>query len=542
MATAARPDERLVRSLVAFGSFAVVEYGIWVAVLLYAYQVGGTELAGAVSVLQLLPAALLAPALGSFGDRLPRGAALSGAYAVEAVALLATGVLLLRDAPIALVVVAGAIVTTTISVARPIHYAALPQLAPTAQSLVSANAASGVLDAVGVFVGPVLAGVVAGVAGPGWFAVGAAAALAIASLCTLRLGLPRGTEGDDGATGRLAEAVMGLRVVARDRPVLGLLLLVGVSFFITGALEVLGVSFAYVVLDGGDGAAGLLVGATGIGALLGAAAAAGLAYREKLASPTALGLVVAGVPLLLIAGVTTVGPAVALLAACGVGQAFTGVAGRTLLQRATDDRVLARVFAVQEGVLLLGLAGGAAVAPFLVHRYGAAGAYAPLGFGLLVVAVVAWPAMRRLDLRALVRLDVLHELRRVAFLAPMPPASLERLSKGAEWTEVAEGTEVITQGASGDAFYVVAAGTLSVRVDGVLRDHTLDAGDSFGEIALLSDVPRTATIATTSPCRLLRIDRTDFLAAVTGTADGRRIADQVAAAHLRRDRALSAPQ
>jgi hypothetical protein len=536
-------DLRLPRTLVAFCCFAVVEYGIWVAVLLYAYQRGGAGLAGAVSVLQLLPAALLAPALGSVGDRLPRGSALCGAYAVEALTLLATGLLLLADAPLATIVVAGAAVTTTISVARPIHYASLPQLARSASSLVSANSLSGVLDAVGVFVGPVLAGVVAGVAGPGWFAVGAACGLVVSAACTLRLHLPRSAESEhESGSSQFTEAVLGVRVVARDPSVLGLLLLVGVSFFITGALEVLGVSFSYVVLDGGDQTAGLLVGATGIGALLGAAAAAGLAFRARLATPTSIGLVVAGVPLVLLAGVAALGPAVALLALCGVGQAFTGVAGRTLLQRATDDRVLARVFSVQEGVLLLGLAGGAATAPLLVRAFGAAGAYVPLGLGLLVVATIAWPALRRLDVRALVRLDVLLALRHVAFLAPMPPAALGRLSQNAEWIEVSAGTDVIVQGEGGDAFYVVGEGQLSVRVDGILRQHTLGPGDAFGEIALLRDVPRTATITATRPSRLLRIHRDDFLAAVTGSADGRSIAEEVAAARLASDRELSTPE
>ena len=116
-------DRRLPRVLAAFGLFAVVEYGAWFAVLLYAYTVGGVALAGVVGVVQLVPAAVLSPLLGSLGDRLPRGAALSGAYAAEAVFFAATAVLLAVDAPVPAVVAASALGTLTVSVARPIHFA-----------------------------------------------------------------------------------------------------------------------------------------------------------------------------------------------------------------------------------------------------------------------------------------------------------------------------------------------------------------------------------------------------------------------------------
>lgn len=527
-------DLRLARVMIAFSLFSVVNFAIWVAVLLYAYSRGGAGLAGLVGVAQLLPAAVLAPIFGSLGDRLPRGAALSGAYAAEALTLAAVAILLLEDAPIGFVVVAAASVTTANSVARPIHYAALPQLASTPRALVSANAASGVAEGIGVFVGPVVAGLLAQGSGPWLVAALSALAMLGASILATRLRLPVASARADGA-GALRSAVAGLRSVSSDRSVLALLFVVGVVFLVGGSLEVLGVSFAQAVLHGGDSAAGLVVGATGIGALIGAAAAAGLAFRVRLAAPTTLGLVAAGLPLLVMTAVSGLPPAVVLLALSGLGQAFTSVAGRTLLQRSTDDRVLARVFAVQEGVMMAGVAGGAALAPLLIRRFGAARGYLPLGLGLVVIAVLAWPMLKRLDLRALVRSDVLAVLRRVSFLAAVSPPAIERLSKAAQWVEVKAGDIVIRQGDAGEAFYVIAEGLLSVEVDGDVRDHVLGEGDGFGEIALLRDVPRTATVTAIQPCRLLRIERPDFLAAITGTADGRLIAAQVAVAHLERD-------
>jgi CRP/FNR family cyclic AMP-dependent transcriptional regulator len=155
----------------------------------------------------------------------------------------------------------------------------------------------------------------------------------------------------------------------------------------------------------------------------------------------------------------------------------------------------------------------------------------------VVAALLCWFPLRALDARAVFRPDVLGLLRRVELLAAMAPPSLERLAGSASWVDVAADEVVVAQGAAGDAFFVVDAGTLSVQVDGVRRDRVLGAGDGFGEIALLAGVPRTATVTALEPVRLLRVERDAFLAAITGSPDGRRIADDVARAHLERDAA-----
>jgi predicted MFS family arabinose efflux permease len=433
------------------------------------------------------------------------------------------------------VLVASTGVTTTVSLVRPVHYAVLPSLAATPGALVRANSVSGVFDGIGLFVGPVVAGVLTQHVGA-WSAVAlSAAAMAAAAVLCLGLRLPAASGGDD--EGAVHEALEGLRTVRRDRPVLALLTLVGLAFVVTGSLDILCASYSDVVLGTGNGAAGLLVGCDGLGGLLGAAAAAGLATRARLASPITLTLVFTGLPLMGVATVQSLGPAVGLLVLSGVGIGAAQVGARTLLQRGTDDRVLARVFAVQEGVMLLGLAVGAVVAPLLIHGFGSGAAFAVLGAGLLVLALVALGPMRALDRRAVLRPDVVAALRGVAFLGAMSLPALERLSHAAEWIDVPADRAVVVQGDPGDAFYVVGSGSLSVDVDGVRRPHTLVAGQGFGEIALLHDLRRTATVTALEPCRLLRVEREDFLAAVTGSPDGATVAHEVAAAHLERDAA-----
>lgn len=524
----------LMRAMLACALFSIVEYAYWTAVLLYAYRDGGPTLAGFVLLAQLLPAAILASPLGAIGDRFPRGAALSCAYALEGLLLIVLASLMRAEAPLAMIVVASACATVVVSVCRPLHYAVLPQLAPTPTLLVRANAASSFVDGVGVFVGPAIAGVLAQQVDFWAVPMVCAIAMLVAGALVLRLGLPSAP----AATHEVeepADALAGVRAVARDRPVLALLLLVGVGYVVTGSLELLGVGYATDVLKAGESTQGVMVGAVGIGVFIGSVLAAGVAIHARLSPVIVLWLMVAGIPLLLVAAVASLVPAIALLTVCGLGIAISQVAGRTLLQRTTDAGLLARVFAVQESILLLGLCLGAILGPVLLGWLGASLAFVPIGIGLVLVAVLAWPVVRALDLRAVFRPDVLEAMRRVSFLVAMPPPALERLSQTAEWREVDSGDVVIRQGEVGDAFYVVDSGRLSVTVDGVLRDHTLTTGDGFGEIALLRDVPRTATITALEPTRLLRVERDDFLAAVTGSADGHAIAAQVAAAHMERD-------
>jgi hypothetical protein len=248
-------------------------------------------------------------------------------------------------------------------------------------------------------------------------------------------------------------------------------------------------------------------------------------------------LIAAGVPLLIMAVTTGLPPALVWLAICGFGLAMSSVAIRTLLQRSIDARLLARVFAVHESLAMAGLALGALLAPLCVAWLGPTGAYIPIGLGLIATGLVATPILRGLDQRFVFRPDVLSVLRRVPFLTPLNPPPFERLSQTATWVDVPSGSTVIVQGEPGDAFYVIDHGRLSVTKDGEVLPYDLVDGEGFGELALLRDVPRSATITALEPSRLLRVERDDFLGAVTGAADGREIARQVEEAFNARESA-----
>lgn len=525
------------RVLAAYLLYGLLEMSIWLAIILWAYDQGGAELAGLVAVVQLLPAAVIAPPIAGLGDRFNRGTALMLSHLGVAATTTATTVLLLVGAPTVAVIIASAAATTSLSVVRPLHFAALPQLVRRPDDLVSGNALSSMVDGVALFLGPLLAGAGAHLAGP-WlvFSVGSVVALGATALC-LRLGLTSPRQGPGADTDRPGwrTALGGVGSLARDRAVMVLLLVLTTKFVVEGAHDVLGVSLAVDALDVGSSGAGLVVGAMGLGGLLGGAVAAAVARRRTLV-PVVLGSGLAqGAGMALVAVTLALAPVAILLVAAGMGGAVLMVAGRTLLQRNADERMLARVFAVQEATSLLGLALGAAVAPVLIRLTSPQGAFVPFGVGVVVVTATAYMLIRALDDRAVVLAAETELLRRVGFLSVLPAYELERLSRNTGWVDVEAGQDVVRQGQPGDLFYVVESGELQVSVNGDVRPSPLRPGDSFGEIALLRSVPRTATVTALVPCRLLTLGSADFLAAVTGSPSGHAITAETAARHLDRD-------
>ena len=115
---------------------------------------------------------------------------------------------------------------------------------------------------------------------------------------------------------------------------------------------------------------------------------------------------------------------------------------------------------------------------------------------------------------------------------PLPPTSLEKLARAALPETVPAGTAVVAQGERGDTFYVIVDGSLEVSADGRRQLSTLGPGDFFGEIALLRDVPRTATVWAATDSELLVIRRMDFLSAVLGNLESAETVEQIVSSRL----------
>jgi Cyclic nucleotide-binding domain len=206
------------------------------------------------------------------------------------------------------------------------------------------------------------------------------------------------------------------------------------------------------------------------------------------------------------------------------------VAALTMLQRVAAEEVLGRVFGVMEAVLSITVGVGAAVTPLVIDAIGVRGALLATGAVLPILVLVTWPLLSRADPGAL-QPERVALMRGVPFLGPLPEATLERIASLLEPVPAAAGTAVFEQGDAGDRFYLVEAGDLVVQRDGA-EVARLGPGDYFGEIALVQDVPRTATVRPLTDAALLALDRDEFIAAVTGHAPSREAADAVVMARL----------
>jgi hypothetical protein len=192
--------------------------------------------------------------------------------------------------------------------------------------------------------------------------------------------------------------------------------------------------------------------------------------------------------------------------------------------------VLARVFGVLQMILVGTIGLGAALTPALIDVIGIRWSLVVAGASLPALAAVTWGKLLAIDAQARVPAE-LGLLQEIPIFSPLPAPTLERLASELETVTAPAGTIVIRQGGHGDRFYIVESGRLKVTVDGSPSGE-LEPGDSFGEIALLRDVPRTATVEARTDARLQALGREAFIDAVTGHAPSASVADAIVGARL----------
>jgi hypothetical protein len=386
---------------------------------------------------------------------------------------------------------------------------------------------------VGSFVGPALGGLLLALTSPGVVFAATAGAFVWSALNVVRIPASPPERGDRAEEALHREALAGFQTIF-GTPSLRLVVgLYSAQTLVAGALNVLVVVAALELFDLGRSGPGLLNSAIGIGGLVGAAVALALVGFRGLGTVFALGLVLWGLPLVLMGAWPATVAALIFLALLGVGNTLVDVSGLTLLQRTAPPAVLARVFGVLESLIVATLGLGAILAPALAALLGVRGALVVVGVLLPVLASLSWARLRAIDERSAVPESELELLQALPLFAPLPPATLEHLAGSLERVPEAAGEEITRQGEPGERFYIVAEGEVDVVIDGRVA-ATLGPGEHFGEIALLRDVPRTATVTARSDAVLLALDRDEFVSAVTGHPASREAADAVVAARLAR--------
>jgi MFS family permease len=497
----------------AWGAAIAAEWAHFVAFGVFAYEHSGASGVGIAGLVRLLPAALVAPFAATFGDRFPRERFLLVMTLLASAALAGSAVAFYANLDV-LVFAFAAVLGLAITLIRPALQALLPSLARTPTELIASNAATSTIESLGTLLGPVLAGVLVSRADAGIVFASGATAVVLGAILLVRVRVEGATALPPAADERGARQMVaaGVRAIAQApgaRLVVGLIV---AQTFVRGCLNVLIVVAAFRVFDADAQAVGYMTAAIGVGGLLGAIGAMTLGSR-RLAAAFGLALVFWGLPIALIGPRPELAFAIAMLAVVGAANSVEDVAGFTLLQRLVPDRMLTTVLGVTWSLAMGGVALGSIVAPVLIDVLGPRAAFVGVGLVLPLLSLLAYRRLVAID-RAAAPAPELELIEHVPMFAPLSVAAKERVAANLVPLSVDAGQLVIVAGEIGDRFYIVRDGELDISAEG--RHKTVQHADYFGEIALLRDVPRTATVKALADTELYALQREDFLAAVTG--------------------------
>jgi CRP-like cAMP-binding protein len=511
-------DRRLRGYAETVGLLDLAQFSSAMVIWLYVFHRGGTSAIAWLVAIGSGTVALLAAPVGSLADRFGRGRIATIGALLRSLTLVAIAVSVADTWPVWMTLALAGVEGAVYAVGAPALRALAPSLVSTPTELGAVNLTLSLSSSLAIFAGPLAGGIAYALLGAAPVIAFAAGAFAAGTIALVRLerrttppeSAPTPPEGSEGIWA-------GMRLAARDARIRTLLVVFSGYSFAVGIVDVTLIVLARGILHQGGSGAGAIYAAFGIGGLL-----AGLLARQLERRPLgrtfglATGLWAA--PLVLLA----VAPGWALALAAGIlaGTAGTIVqsCGDTLLQRIAPDELLTRVLGVYEALTGTVYVAAALLPALLVSVLNIR---VVLGAGVIVAplsALLSWSGLRRVD-ELLVRDDArLDLLEKVPWLAQGALAERSRLTARFREVAVPAGDVLMYQGEIGVSFFIVRAGACRVLVDGV-PVRQLASGDSFGEIALLHDVPRTATVQATEPTQLLSLSEDDFRRAMTGTSD-----------------------
>jgi MFS family permease len=536
LSTAIR-NRDLRRVMLAFGGSMIGDWAYATAVTVWAYGVGGATAVGVWGATRLALMALVTPFVATLADRFPRKQVMVATDLLRVCLVSISAVIIAIDGPAWSVFVLATLAALVGTPFRPALAAILPRLARSPHELTAANGAGSTLESLAFFIGPALGALLLEVADVEVvFALNAVTFLLSAYLVSgIHERAPVTTDdAGDGADSEssgsfLRESMMGFGYIWRDKDIRAISAVYFLQTVVAGASLVFVIVLA-VDLDLGPEGVGYLDSVFGIGALVGGLLSIVLATRERLASDFWVGVLLWALPLLVFVGWPSLWPACLALLVMGAANPIVDVNATTIMQRQVPDQLLGRVFGALEAGLIATMSLGALLMPLLISWLGLRWALAVLACGIAVLILPAYPRLRRLD-AALREPSELTLLRSIPVFAPLSLPVLDQLARQLERVEAAAGSVIIREGEEGDRFYIVESGRVEATHAGSVLSVS-GPGEPFGEIALLRDVPRTATVTATEDTVLLALKRADFLTAVTGDTEARLRADDLAARRI----------
>jgi len=508
-------DDRLRRMTISWFAINCGKWTFLVTNLVIAYDAGGPVAVGVLGLARYLTPTLLAPFAGVPVARWPAERVLFAANSLRAVGVVMAIGVVASGAPIWALYLAVAVEAGAGAFTRPLQMALLPCIARTPAQLVAANVTASAAEGLGTFIGPAIGGILLATTGPIGADIAVLVIYLVGLVAILGLHVPMVGRPDGSVQAVVDQLSAGVRAVAHvDGPRL-VFVGFGLQTLVRGLLTVLVVVAAVDILDMGDPGVGALNAAMGLGGFAGAMLAVMLTGRTRLAPSFAGAMIGWGAPIAVIGLLTT--PVVAMLAmvAIGISNALIDVAGFTLAQRTSPNESRVAVLGLLDSAANAGVAIGGLLAPVLIASLGVRGAMIVTGAILPVAALLVWPALRRVDEGGEGLVHRSELIRGVPLFAPLSLATVDYLAARLVPFTMADGDWLIQEGEIGDRFYVVDTGEIDVSRQGRgLR--TMGAGSGVGEIALLQDVPRTASVRALGAVTGFCLDREAFVEAVTG--------------------------
>jgi len=520
-------NPNLRRLQLAFAGSAIGDWAYGTAVAVWAYGEGGAKSVGIWMAIRFALGAISSPFLAGLVDKLPHKRVMIGTDLIRAALVTAAAVCLWVDTPswpIYVLATASSLLGTPFRIAQ---RAMLPSLVDRPEELTAANGTASTIESLSFFAGPAIAALLLGVTSiPVVFMVNVATfawSMALVARLSPRPSPPRAAADGDEQESYLRETAAGFRTIAQSRGLRLVTLAVAVQTFVAGGSAVFVLVLADDILGTGPRGVGFLDSVLGIGAILGGVLAISRASRGRMGNDLALGVLLWSLPLGLIAIWPTPVMCFVAMALVGLGNPLVDVNFDTIVQRVAPEEVMGRVFGAVESCFIATMALGSLFMPFAIDALGLETALLALAMPVAASALLLLVPMRRLDAELEQPADLVL-FQGIDIFAPLAQAAVETLARSASTLRVPAGEVIVSEGDASDRFYVVDQGLVAVSQHGdLLRQE--GPGDYFGEIGLLRDVPRTATVTALKDTVLLSIDRDEFLSVVAGHGDARRAAE-----------------
>jgi hypothetical protein len=512
-----------------FGGLVVSATGSWaynVALLAFVYErTHSLTWVGLAGLGRFVPALLLSTYGGVIAERTERIRLMIGADLLCAVWQVGLMIVAAANGPAAVAILFAALTSATNVVYNPSVAATIPSLV-SEDDLVAANALNGTIENLVVIAGPAIGAVLLLIGSPTVvFAVNAGSFLVSAVLVSRIRARSHPVDVTEGGTaGPLKQMAVGIRTIASLPAARTLVAFSVLVSFVYGTDTVLFVGVSTQKLGTGTEGFGYLLAGLGIGGILMAGAVDRLAGSGKLATIILAGVAGYTLPTALLTVIHSPALAFALQIVRGGSTLVVDVLAITALQRSVPGAQLARVFGVFFALVLGAISLATVITPPIVSSAGLDAALLIAAFVPFALGLLGYPSLRSIDRATAERAAVLAPrvavLEQLGIFASATRPVLERLAGLETEEEYPAATAIVREGEPADALFVLLEGSVEVTSRGEADGEeqfirTMTAPSYFGEIGVLEQIPRTATVTALTDCRCARIEGDELLDALT---------------------------